>query len=265
MNEHDKGWVAASAAEVYEKFFVPALFIDWPKQVLSNAEVHIGHRILDVACGTGILAREADTIVGSTGKVVGLDVNEGMLDVARTKSRSVSWRHGAAEALPFEDGTFDRVVSQFGLMFFEDREKAILEMVRVLKPEGRCCLAVWASLSETPGYLAVSRMLNDLFGPEVAKSIEAPYCLGDVDALKYLFSVSGALNVSVTTQPGKARFASIESWLYTDIKGWTLANVIDEEGYKTLQSEAPKYLSQFVQTNGAVEFDAPAHLVAFSV
>jgi len=265
MNSHESGQVATTAAEVYELFFVPALFVDWPRQVLSLAEVAQGHHVLDVACGTGILACEAKKIIGETGAVVGLDINDGMLAVARKKSASISWRQGQAESLPFESETFDRVVSQFGLMFFEDREKAIGEMTRVLKASGRGCVAVWGSLSETPGYATVASMLNDLFGAEVARSVEAPYCLGDVDALESLFAFAGAKNVVVKTCPGKARFASIDDWIYTDIKGWTLADVIDDAGYEALRARAPDYLSQFQQPDGSVEFEAPAHLVTFTV
>ncbi|HEY7866231.1 MAG TPA: class I SAM-dependent methyltransferase [Psychromonas sp.] len=264
MNEHDKGQVAASAAEIYEQFFIPALFIDWPAQVLELAGVHPGDSVLDVACGTGVLAREALDLVGSEGRVVGLDINDGMLAVARLKSSKVNWLEGAAESLPFDRNEFDHVISQFGLMFFQDRSKAVSEMVRVMKADGIGCVAVWASLAETPGYLAVATMLKDLFGADIAKSIEAPYCLGDVTALESLFAEAGAKSVRVHTRPGKARFDSIDAWLHTDIKGWTLAEVIDAEGYEQLRKAAPDYLSEFAHKGGKVEFDAPAHLVTFS-
>lgn len=264
MDEHDRGQVAATAAEIYEQFFIPALFADWPRQILALARVVEGHSVLDVACGTGILAREAMALVGLKGRVVGLDINDGMLSVARARSSKVIWREGAAESLPFDGDEFDHVVSQFGLMFFQDRAKAISEMVRVLRSGGTGCVAVWASLSDTPGYLAVAKMLNDVFGPEIAKSIEAPYCLGDVQTLESLFVGAGAKEVAVHTRPGKARFESIEAWLYTDIKGWTLAEVIDDEGYERLQRAAPDYLGRFENNVGMVEFNAPAHLVAFS-
>jgi SAM-dependent methyltransferase len=261
MGEHETGQVAASAAEIYEQFFVPALFVDWPPRVLDAADVRTGARVLDVACGTGILAREAQRVVGINGSVVGLDINDGMLAVARSKASNISWECGAAESLPFDAASFDRVVSQFGLMFFQDRNKAISEMLRAVRPGGKIGVAVWASLDATPGYARVAGLLRELFGPEVSKSIEAPYLLGDSTALKSLFTDAGADDVTVKTVAGKARFASLESWIYTDIKGWTLADVIDDEGYERLKREAPKKLSQFVLSDGSVEFDAPAHIV----
>src|SRR5262245_46222255 len=155
MSQTDKGQVIASAAEVYEEFFVPALFAQWPPRVAGAARIRPGQRVLDVACGTGILARSAVALVGPNGSVTGLDINEGMLAVAERKAHGIEWRRGAAEALPFDSESFDAVVSQFGLMFFEDRRSAIKEIVRVLRPGGRLAVAVWDSYKNSPGYAAL--------------------------------------------------------------------------------------------------------------
>jgi SAM-dependent methyltransferase len=264
MSEHQSGQVAASAAEIYDRFFVPAVFIDWPPRLLAATGVQPGDRVLDVACGTGVVALEALRIVGDRGAVIGVDINDGMLSVARAKSAAVTWQKGAAETLPFANDSFDRVVCQFGLMFFTDRVKAITEMQRVLRPGGRAGIAVWAPLADTPGYAAVADMLRGLFGAEVAMSIEVPYCLGDADVLRALLIEAGAVDVRLQTVAGKVRFASLQSWLHTDIKGWTLADVIDDAGYARLQAEAPKRLAQFVLRDGSVEFAAPARIATFA-
>jgi ubiquinone/menaquinone biosynthesis C-methylase UbiE len=264
VDEHKTGQVAARAAEIYEEFFVPALFAEWPARVLEAANVQTGDSVLDVACGTGILAREATDHVGSGGSVVGIDINEGMLAVARQKAPDVTWKTGPAESLPFDADTFDRVVSQFSLMFFEDPVAAITEMGRVLQPGGKIAVAVWDSLDVTPGYAAVTELLEELFGPEAAKSIQAPYSLGDLPRLTALFDGAGMSDITVHTITGQARFASLESWVYTDIKGWTLADVIDAEGYERLRQRAPQKLARFVLPDGSVQFDAPAHIVTVS-
>ncbi len=163
INESERGQVVAAAADVYEEFFVPALFGAWPDRVLDAGGVAAGDRVLDVACGTGVLARAARKRLGESGEVVGLDPNPGMLTVAQRLEPGVTWQPGVAEELPFGDDSFDRVVSQFGMMFFTDAEQAVAEMARVLVPGGSVAVAVWASLEETPGYLAMVGLLADLF------------------------------------------------------------------------------------------------------
>jgi ubiquinone/menaquinone biosynthesis C-methylase UbiE len=150
MEEQSTGQVTRSAAEIYEEFFVPALFREWAPRVAAAAHLAAGDTVLDVACGTGVLAREAAQRVAPRGAVTGLDRNEGMLAVARRAAPAVDWRVGRAESLPFADGAFAAVVSQFGLMFFEDRVAALKEMWRVLRPGRRLAVAVWDSLSAAP-------------------------------------------------------------------------------------------------------------------
>jgi ubiquinone/menaquinone biosynthesis C-methylase UbiE len=262
MNDSERGQVSKSAAEVYEEFFVPALFREWPPRVMAAAELRPGQRVLDVACGTGVLARAVASEVGPTGSVVGLDVNAGMLDIARRQAPLLDWRQGRAEGLPFEDGEFDSVVSQFGLMFFENQAAAIEEMTRTLRNGGRLAVAVWDRLETSPGYAAVTRLLRRLFGDEIAGAMRAPFSLGDRTILQPLFEGQGLEDVRVATEPGSARFPSIQSWMYTDVRGWTLADLLDEEQYQRLVAEAEKELQSFVIGDGSVRFDSPAHIVS---
>ena len=261
MNDIERGQLNLSAAEVYDEFYLPALFNAWTGPVVEAALISSGDRVLDVACGTGVLAIAAAEQVGPDGEVVGLDINEGMLAVAGKKSDVVEWRHGRAEALPFEEGHFDAVVSQFGLMFFEDKQKAVNEMVRVLKPGGQLAVAVWDSLENTPGYAAVTRLLGRLFGKEVADALRAPYSLGDQERLESLFSVEGLESMRIVTVSGRAVFPSLSSWMYTDVKGWTLADKLDDEQYERLLDAAEEELVVFVEEGGQVSFDAPAHII----
>jgi len=246
---------------VYDTFFLPALFQDWPPQVAEAASITRGDRVLDVACGTGVLALFLRDCVQPGGSVVGVDINEGMLAVARRKASDIEWVNAPAEALPFPDARFEAVVSQFGLMFFTDRRGALREMARVLTPGGRLAVAVWDTLDHTPGYAAMAALLHRLFGAETAASLQAPYSLGDVDQLRALFTGTGLRDVAVTTHAGTARFPSIQSWVYTDVKGWTADDLIDDAGFERLVTEAEEHLQQFVAADGTVSFSAPAHIV----
>lgn len=263
MTHSDRGQVNRTAADIYETFFIPALFQEWPGPVADAARIQAGDHVLDVACGTGILARTVDDRVGPTGSIIGLDVNEGMLAVAARQAPDLTWRHGRAEALPFPDGQFDAVVSQFGLMFFEDPAAAIREMGRVLKPGGRLAVAVWDTLAHTPGYTAMVDLLAELFGPEAAQGLRAPYSMGDIPPLHTLFAGAGFPHAAVTTRQGTARFPSIKDWVHTDVYGWVLADVLTEADVAQLVAAAEHRLARFVVgPHGQVKFAAPAHIVA---
>jgi ubiquinone/menaquinone biosynthesis C-methylase UbiE len=260
----DAGQVTSSAAEVYDEFFVPALFGPWAPRLVAAAGLQPGMRVVDVACGTGVLTIEAARATGANGAVVGVDLNPGMLAVARRKAPEVEWQQAPAEALPFDSESFDSAFSQFGLMFFEDKEASIREMWRVLRPGGRLVIAVWDSLDNTPGYATVALLLARLFGDAIADLLKAPYSLGDPSALRSLLGVSGVTGAEVRRSPGEARFPSIRSWIHTDVRGWTYADKLDDEQYELLVSEAEKELQRFVTRDGEVRFDHPALIATAS-
>lgn len=263
MENAEKGQLNKSAAEVYEEFFIPALFQEWTQKMSDAAQIQTGENVLDVACGTGVLARFAQERVGEKGSVTGVDINDGMLAVAEKKAPNIEWRKASAENLPFEDNSFEKVVSQFGLMFFEDRIKALKEMRRVLKPDGILAVAVWDSLENSPGYAKMTEILKNLFGDQTAATLEAPFVLGDKNILSELFAEAGMEEAKIKTETGTARFPSIASWVHTDIKGWTLADSINDEQYQLLLDEAQKTLKPFSDDTGKVTFDAPAHIVVW--
>jgi ubiquinone/menaquinone biosynthesis C-methylase UbiE len=170
---------ARGPADIYDEAFVPALFAQWGPVVAEAAGVGPGERVLDVACGTGALTLAVADRVGPAGSVVGLDANPEMLAVARRKPTAIEWVEGRAEAPPLPDSSFDAVVSQFGLMFFDDRAGALRQMMRVLRPGGRIAVAVCDAVENSPGYAAFAALLDRLFGTAVGDAFRAPFVLGD--------------------------------------------------------------------------------------
>src|SRR5215207_6726204 len=138
-------------AETYEAAFVPAFFAQWASMLCDAAGVAAGQRILDVACGTGIVARTAADRVGAANGV-GVDLNEAMLTVARRVRPEIDWRQGDAEALPLDDSSVDTVLCQMALMFFPDRVRALREMARVVGRGGTVGVLVPSSLDAQPAY-----------------------------------------------------------------------------------------------------------------
>ncbi len=197
---------AVEAGWAYEDLHVNALFRQWAGPVLDAAGVTTGDAVLDVACGTGVVAREALGRVGSTGSVTGLDIGPGMIAVAQSIEPGVRWLQGDAGQLPFDDDEFDAVVCQFGLMFFPDRVGAIREMLRGAKSGARIAVAVWEALERQEAYPISVDLLNRLAGAAAADALRAPFVLGDPDELRGLFDEAGASAVSIDTKQGTARF-----------------------------------------------------------
>lgn len=251
------------AANAYEALFVQALFRQWAPKIMDTAQIQPGQRVLDVACGTGILAREVASRTGPTGHVAGLDLSPGMLAVAKELAPGVEWRQGAAESLPFPDQSFDTVVSQFGLMFFTDRRQALREMLRVMIPGGRLVVAVWDSLDNTPAYAAEVALLERVAGRQAADALRAPFVLGDRQALATLFADAGAASVEITTHNGTARFPSIRVMVEADLRGWlpVVGVILAEEQIDHILREAEHVLGSCVSAQGRVTFETPAHVV----
>ena len=259
----EAGQVTPDAAEVYERLLIPGMMRPWAERIVREAEVAPRQRILDVGCGTGVLAGVAAASLQGSGAVVGVDSNAAMLAVARRKFPALNFACATAESLPHRSGSFDRVLSQFALMFFADQRAAIAEMVRVLGPQGRLCVAVWAALEASPAYQLLAALLDRSFGSHAGDTIRVPCNLGRPEQLQALLTVDGLDDVRLAMQPGTARFPSVELWLAAELKGWVLADQVDDDRFRWLVHEAASALAGYVAADGAVAFEAPA-LVALA-
>jgi SAM-dependent methyltransferase len=261
MAEHEGWQVSGDAAEVYERCFVPAIFGRWAPQVAAAARVAAGDRVLDVGCGTGVLARAAADRVAADGRVTGLDLNAGMLAVARRLRPAIDWRRGDAARLPFADGSYDAVVSQFALMYFPDRAAALKEMARVLRPGGRLAVAVWGPLERAPGYAILAEIARRRCGQAAADVLAAPFALGDEGRLLDLFGAAGIGDAVVELRAGTATFPTIEAFVETEVKGSPLEALLDEEGYRGLLREARDELRRFRADGGEVTLPLDAFII----
>lgn len=249
------------AALGYEANLVPALMEEWAPRVAAAAGVRAGQRVLDVACGTGVLARAAAGLAGPGGSVAGLDLDPAMLAVAARLGPALRWHRGRAEALPFADESFDAVVSQFGLMFVPDPAVALREMRRVLAPGGRLAVAVWASLADTPAYAAEVDLVERLAGAAAAEVLRAPFVLGATARLTELCAAAGLTGAVVRLEPGRGRFPSIRSLVEVDVRDWLplMGVVLDDGVIEAILREAEMALRPFVTEDGnAVVFASPA-------
>jgi SAM-dependent methyltransferase len=225
--------VTGSAAEVYQRQLVPAIFGPWAPRVLDLAAPATGERLLDTACGTGVVGRLAADRVGPSGQVVGQDLNPGMLAVASALpagAAPVAWVQASTGQLPFADGSFEVVACQLGLQYFPDRPAAVAELSRVLAPGGRLAAMVWRSIDHSPGFAALADALDRSIGPDTGATMRAPFALHDEQALADLLTGGGFRDVSVQREGGTVRFPSIQEFVLAQGTGSPLAGPIGAAG-----------------------------------
>ena len=257
--------VRIAGARAYDALFVDSLTGAFAPIVADAAAIGSGDGVLDVAGGTGVLTREVASRAGASGDIVGIDVNSGMVTVAAERPSTVTWREGAAETLPFPDGSFDAVVSQFGLMFFQDRRAAIREMRRVLRPGGRLAIAVWDGLASMPAFAAEVALFQRVAGQRAADALRGPFVLGDRSALACAAADGGIERPAVETHAAMAHFASVRVLVEADLRGWLpLVGVsLPEPVIEATLAEADDALAPYVTLapDGSVSFATSAHVL----
>ena len=208
-------------AQSYEEFFGPAIFDPLATVTLRHAAPRPGERVLDLACGTGIVTRRVAAAVGPGGRVLGLDVNPAMLAEAASRPRPpgapVEWRQGDAVRADLSGEEFDLVVCQQGLQFFTDRSAGVRLMRRCLAPGGRAVVAVWRGLEVHPLYRALADAelphLVSLGADVTLADLEAPFSLGDADELRRLVEEAGFEHVTLAETTIEARFPTPERFV----------------------------------------------------
>jgi ubiquinone/menaquinone biosynthesis C-methylase UbiE len=191
-----------SFAELYERALVGPLFTPWARLLVDRAALAQGDRVLDVACGTGIVARLVKDRLGDSGRLVGVDLSPLMLAVARTVAPTIEWREANAASLPFEAGQFDVVFCHQGLQFMPEKDAVVRELRRVLAPGGKLELATWRPQEEIPLILALHRVAERHLGPVT----DTRHAFGDAKALERVATDAGFRDVRVETLTLPIRF-----------------------------------------------------------
>jgi SAM-dependent methyltransferase len=200
-----------NAAELFQRYLVPAITSKWAEDLVRRAQLRTGELVLDVACGTGIVARLAATKV-RPGQVTGLDLNAGMLAVARSLPNDgapINWTEGSAVDMPFPSGHFDVVLCQQGLQFFPDQPGALRELHRVLRKGGRAALSVYSPIERTPGANAFVQALDQVLGPEASRIKRGEHSFANPGQLESLLGDGGFGNVVVSTVQQTIVFPSV--------------------------------------------------------
>jgi ubiquinone/menaquinone biosynthesis C-methylase UbiE len=261
-NEQEQWQLDGTAPELYQCYLVPAVTAGWAADLVRRVELRPGERVLDVACGTGVIAREAARGVGSAGRVAAVDVNEGMLDVARSlpepPGAAVEWRLGSALDLPFDAAAFDVVVCQLGLQFFPDRPVALREMRRVLADGGRLGLNVYGPIDHNPATRALSDALDRHVGPGASLAKRAEHALGDTAELRALVDAAGFREIAVDTVTRTVSFPSAADYVRIQLTATPLASL--DAPYDAVSADVGAALAPY-GVDGALRFPQEAHVL----
>ena len=205
--------------ELYEQYIVPVWMAEWAQVLINASNICQGKQVLDVACGTGIVARKVVVLVGSKGRVAGLDTNEGMIHVAekcaiQEGKPEIEWYHNDVCHMPFSRGEFDTVLCQQGLQFFPDRITALREMARVLAPGGRLVVSIWSTLDRF-SFLADILDLVGRFCKSGSRDTFRVSCSSFTgrEDLRSLLRDAGFCNIHIRTEVIVARHPSLAEFL----------------------------------------------------
>lgn len=190
-----------SAVAVYEDQKVTAMFGPLARATLGVVPVAKDDTVLDVACGTGIVARSIFEKFGPVQPIVGTDLNDGMIGMARHVTRdaahSFEWHVADVEKLPFETGRFSLVICQQGIQYFPDEQAALKEIRRVMASGGRLVMSVWGGASDF--FLAMAESVGRHVDPDVGARYLAPFSYKNTDRLPEMLASAGFRNVVVET------------------------------------------------------------------
>jgi ubiquinone/menaquinone biosynthesis C-methylase UbiE len=253
-----------SAPELYEKYLVPAITTKWADDLVGRAQPSAGEEVLDVACGTGVVARSASRRM-LHGHVTGLDLNKGMLAVAQTlvsEGAPIDWIEGSALDLPFPAGKVD-----LGLQFFPDQGRALREMRRVLSPSGRVALSVYSPIERTPGANAFVLALDRVLGPNASKIKRGEHSFNASAELRELIIEAGFAKVEVHTVVQQIAFPSVLDYVRLQFLATPMAALLSnrddadrEAAIKTIAQETASFSDPAILEGGGFSFRQEAYV-----
>lgn len=254
--------VSADLVRVHEQYLVPAIYAQWAGRVAEIAEIEFGHHVLDVGCGTGTLARAAQLEAGLAGQVTGIDISELMLESAQRQAPGIKWEIGDATSMSFEKNRFDRVMSQFSLMFIANRVAAIKEMLRVCKADGLVLVATWGSLQLGGAFGTLIKLVRQHCGSRTAMNLSSPWALGKSGVMDSLLLSSGVNEYECHERFGQARYPSIRAFIEAHLRLAGEFDELNEQNYQDLLNDANLQLRQYLIPSGELIAELNANIFA---
>jgi SAM-dependent methyltransferase len=237
MAESDKVF-AGSIPEIYEQYFVPLIFEPYAADLARRLQETKAERVLEIAAGTGVVTRAIATRLPLTAQITATDLNEPMLNHAKTKLADprITWKVANAQALPFDDQNFDAVICQFGAMFFPDKVKAHKEARRVLKPGGHFLFNVWDKISDNEFADVVTQTLTDMFPSDPPLFMaRTPHGHHDIARIRADLIAAGFSDISIEAKDERSKARSPRDVAVAYCQGSPLRNEIEARDKNRLQ------------------------------
>ena len=269
MKRNEQWHMAREAAERYEHVVARYVLGPWAPSLVDSARLATGERVLDLACGTGVVARAAAQRIGSTGRVTGVDLNPGMIGVARSlpppEGAPIEWLEGSALAIPLPDASLDAILCQQGLQFFPDKALALREMRRVLGRGGRLALSVWSSTGVYNS--AVGRALAHFVGEEAASRFCASRNAPGREELEHLAAAAGFSEVTVRVARLSIHLPRLDTFTLQHLAATPIAATIaaaDPESRRKIGESVMRELQSFGDGDGII-YPEETHVVTAKV
>ena len=263
--------VDGGAAELYQRYLVPAVTAGWAAGLVDRVGVRRGECVLDVACGTGVVARVAAARVGRAGRVAGVDINAAMLGVARAlpagAGARIGWVRGSVLSLPCANASHGVVLCQLGLQFVPGRPAALAQLRRVLVPGGRLGVSVYGPIERNPAACALAQALDRHLGPGASRTKRAEHALADPALLRRLAGEAGFQRITVVTQARTVRFASVSDYVRIQLAATPLAGLLPHRPGQPGQALVEALTADVAaalqphQTAGGLAFPQEAHVL----
>lgn len=258
MSTHPLWQFVGNVPENYERYLVPSIFGPWANDLVDFAALQPGDRVVDIACGTGIVARTAARRVGPGGSVIGLDLSTPMLEAARSAAMaegvSIEWQEGSAVKLSLVDEAVDIVLCQQGLQFFPDRSAALSEMHRVLRRGGRVALSVWCGIDRSPGFAVLAETLTRRIGPEAGTLMRSgPFGLSSAEELRALVAAANFADITIRPAMKILRYPSPHEFVLRYVAGSALVGPVGgatDSARAALLADVNERLQRYVDDRG---------------
>jgi ubiquinone/menaquinone biosynthesis C-methylase UbiE len=264
MSETDKVF-SGSIPENYDRHMVPLIFESYARDISQRVAALAPKAVLETAAGSGVVTRAIAPILSPDASYVATDLNQPMLDYARAKQSAdsrIRWQKADAQALQFEDATFDVVCCQFGAMFFPDRPSGYREAKRVLKPGGCFLFNVWDRIEENVFADDVTNALAEFFPNDPPRFMaRTPHGYHDATLIRSDLAKAGFTDVVIETKAAQSRAPSARHVALAYCQGTPLRNEIEGRGNLDAATDHAAAAIARRHGNGEVAAKIQAHVI----